>query len=528
MKKYAKLFSVLLALVLAFTCLLAGCGEKEKGDQGEEDVPFPPAAVLPSSISLSGMRTQFAYGEPFDRDGLVVTITMTDGSTRRAATSEYACDFSRYDAYTAGEYVITVKLKEYDLSQSYTVSVAQEVVHRWDEDGALKILTIGNSFSDDAMEYAWKIADSLGVAEVYLGNLYIGGCTLDTHATNALNDAAAYEYRVNANGTWSTTPNYKMGDAIAAQDWDFVSLQQASGSSGQERTFGRLQELADYVKATLPDSAHAKLVWHMTWAYQGNSSHGEFAKYDRDQFTMYQKIVETVESKVLPKRDFAQVIPSGTAVQNARTSYVGDTLTRDGYHLTLDLGRYIAGLTLVHQLTGLPIDNISFAPAGVGYAEKMLAIESAKNAVKTPFAVTPSLYLEPPALDLSAYDELPYTLTQGFYNSTDPNNFSAVITNNGSLTPKFFATERFTKEQIPVGSVLVIEEGWQYRPESWTADVKQTARPNNVTTHILLIDESWWEGYLYRAFNLSRVGLPVITGQEEEARAAFHIYVPKS
>ena len=55
----------------------------------------------------------------------------------------------------------------------------------WMEDGVLKILTIGNSFSDDTMEYVWNIADSLGVEDIYLGNLYLGGCTLDTHAFNA-------------------------------------------------------------------------------------------------------------------------------------------------------------------------------------------------------------------------------------------------------------------------------------------------------------------------------------------------------
>ena len=48
---------------------------------------------------------------------------------------------------------------------------------KWKEDGILKILTVGNSFSDDTMEYVWQIADDLGVENIYLGNLFIGGCT---------------------------------------------------------------------------------------------------------------------------------------------------------------------------------------------------------------------------------------------------------------------------------------------------------------------------------------------------------------
>ena len=47
------------------------------------------------------------------------------------------------------------------------------------EDGILKILTIGNSFSDDTMQYLYKVAKSAGVEKIKLGNLYIGGCSLD-------------------------------------------------------------------------------------------------------------------------------------------------------------------------------------------------------------------------------------------------------------------------------------------------------------------------------------------------------------
>ena len=86
----------------------------------------------------------------------------------------------------------------------------------WEEDGALRILTIGNSFSDDTMQYVYQIAKALGIEKVELGNLYIGGCTLDTHATNARGDLPAYEYRQNKDGEWKTTANDKMGNAIAS------------------------------------------------------------------------------------------------------------------------------------------------------------------------------------------------------------------------------------------------------------------------------------------------------------------------
>ncbi len=36
---------------------------------------------------------------------------------------------------------------------------------------------------------------------------------------------------------------------------------------------------------------------------------------------------------------------AGTAIQNLRTSYMGDTLTRDGYHLEVNTGRYTVSMT---------------------------------------------------------------------------------------------------------------------------------------------------------------------------------------
>ena len=119
-----------------------------------------------------------------------------------------------------------------------------------------------------------------------------------------------------------------MGDAIAERDWDFVTLQQASGSSGLADTYGGLETLIEYVQNKLPETAHAKLAWHMTWAYQQNSTHADFGKYDRDQTTMYRSIVSAVNERIVPCGDFAAIVPNGTAVQNARTSFVGDTLTR--------------------------------------------------------------------------------------------------------------------------------------------------------------------------------------------------------
>ena len=72
---------------------------------------------------------------------------------------------------------------------------------------SVKLLAIANSFSDDCMEHVYGILHSLGVEDIQLGNLYIGGCSLATHCNNLRGDLPAYDYRTNDTGVWKNTPN---------------------------------------------------------------------------------------------------------------------------------------------------------------------------------------------------------------------------------------------------------------------------------------------------------------------------------
>ncbi len=257
----------------------------------------------------------------------------------------------------------------------------------WEKDGALKILTIGNSFSDDAVEYMWNIATSLGIKEVVVANLHISGASLERQLNNATTNSPSYEYRINSSGEWKQENRKKMLDVITGDAWDFISVQQASVDSGVADTFDSLDGLTEIIQQNAVD---AKIVWHMTWAYQSNYDDAQFDVYNRNQNTMYQAIVETVQTKVLANQSIKAVIPSGTAIQNARTSVLGDTLTRDGLHLT-KTGRYIAGLAYVQVLTGLDVSEVEFSP--VDEDAKKICLESVKNAISNPYTLTNSLYI---------------------------------------------------------------------------------------------------------------------------------------
>ncbi|MBQ4107969.1 MAG: DUF4886 domain-containing protein [Clostridia bacterium] len=407
----------------------------------------------------------------------------------------------------------------------------------WQDDGALKILAIGNSFSDDAMEYVYQVAKDAGVENIKLGNMYIGGCSLATHLSNAKNNSGAYTYRTNTNGTWSSVNSVSIKTAVESDDWDFITFQQVSGYSGIADSYDDLYEL---IKIVEPLNPSARLAWHMTWAYKTGSGHADFAKYNRDQMTMYNAIVDAVNSKILTIDNIEVVIPSGTAVQNVRTSFIGDT-TRDGYHLSYGIGRYIAAMTYVKALTGLSIDNSMICPSDVDAGELRAIIECVNNAYKTPFAVTQSAYEERPVEPTPDPDEPSDILdglvrveyldwvAGGYWNSSDASQLNFVIT-GASNSPNFWATRLFTKEQLPVGSVIVVESGWQYRPDGWVdLNTKNNNRPNNVSTYCVVIDEAWWGNYTVRGFNISnRSTSNIMSKTEDEINAIFKIYVPES
>lgn len=225
---------------------------------------------------------------------------------------------------------------------------------------SVKILAIGNSFSVDAMQHLAIILKDAGVESISLGNFFIGGCTLETHYNNIKSGAVAYEFYVNRGDGWThTTENIDTG--ILYDDWDIITFQQASAKSGQPESYTYLEPIIEHVKATATNP-NVKFLWHMTWAYQGNSTHPGFANYNFNQKQMYEKILGALNECILPKDDLVGIIPSGMAIQKLRESYLGDTVTRDGFHLSYGIGRYTAALTWFRRLTGADISDITAIP----------------------------------------------------------------------------------------------------------------------------------------------------------------------
>lgn len=298
----------------------------------------------------------------------------------------------------AGSAVLTFTSEDGEVELTSTVTV-KEVP--WD--GITRVLAIGNSFSEDALEaHLHSIATAAGDSMI-IANLYIGGSSLEQHLENARTNNKAYSYRkINKFGSKTTVNDMSIEEVLNDERWDYISFQQVSQNSGQYPTIeASLPGLVDYVKSKVIYS-EAKYVYHQTWAYAQNSNHSGFPNYGSNQMTMYNAITDA-SSKAATLMDADLLIPAGTAIQNGRTSFWGDNFTRDGYHLNLDVGRYLAACTWYEALFGKSVIGNTFDPGSfmLSDVEREMAQHAAHAAVLKPFEVTDMTDYK--SIDLSSF-----------------------------------------------------------------------------------------------------------------------------
>ena len=225
----------------------------------------------------------------------------------------------------------------------------------------MKVLSIGNSFSQDAHKWLNQISKD-GGEEIYCVNLYIGGCPLKAHWENYLSDEPLYDLEINGekNGT------INISDALKMDKWDVITLQQASPVSGKPQSYiPYLPKLAENVRRSCPD---AKLYIQQTWAYEQDRDSEMFrVRYNGDQKEMYRRLIDAYE--MASALINAPLIPAGEVIQYLRENVpefdytvTGRSLNRDGYHLDLIYGRFAAALTWYGTLTGRDVRQVNFVP----------------------------------------------------------------------------------------------------------------------------------------------------------------------
>ena len=237
----------------------------------------------------------------------------------------------------------------------------------------MKVLSIGNSFSQDAQKWLHKLAEQNSI-ELECVNLYIGGCSLERHWNNILENRSDYDFERNGG---ASEGKVSVIEALRKDTYDAVTLQQFSGHSGRPQSyFPYITHIADIVREEQPN---AELYFHETWAYETDSQHTCFTLYNNDQQEMFRRIEDAAETAT--KLIGAKIIPAGAFIQKIRNAVPefdyrrgGVSLNRDGYHLSFDYGRYAAAVIWFYTLTGKKPDHCCFEDLDCKIIEKILAV----------------------------------------------------------------------------------------------------------------------------------------------------------
>lgn len=225
-----------------------------------------------------------------------------------------------------------------------------------------KVLAIGNSFSQDALFYIHEMGKASGY-DVKVVNLYIGGCSLEAHWRNIEANARAYQYQVNGMITERTV---SIEEVIKEERWDIIVTQQASYDSGWMVTYEPfLGLILDYLR---DNSCGSQIVLHETWAYEVNSSHNAYMRYNRNQQVMYERLHECYTT--MAKKYGVPLIPSGSIIHRVRqlpefdVSKGGVSLCRDGFHMSFSYGRYLLAYIWLRALFKIQV-NSEYVPNSI-------------------------------------------------------------------------------------------------------------------------------------------------------------------
>ena len=227
------------------------------------------------------------------------------------------------------------------------------------KDTVVKVLTVGNSFAENASIYATEIA-AAGGKSLTFGYLKYPSCTIDQHYDNAVNDKAVYKFALteNRSGTVVRT-TVKDGsssfatirEALEYTDWDIVVLQQGSTASYDYAAYAKTPQLMEYIRGYLPE---VRFLIHETWSWATWSLDGNPA----NDF----KNIEKAYHQMAADNGNLTIIPSGRAFEFARRDGIGVN-DADNQHANA-YGQYLAGACYVATIFG---GDITANPFGDGH-----------------------------------------------------------------------------------------------------------------------------------------------------------------
>lgn len=292
---------------------------------------------------------------------------------------------------------------------------------------SLKVLTLGHSLTVDANHMLALVANAEGYTGLTVGTLYHSGCSLTQHVDFLTNDKPEYDLYISNSANPAppvVTPDVTMYYALRQDNWDVIIMQAGVFETGYDATYkaGHIQTIQDYVNQHIFNK-DAVFAWNTPWAYPTDMRLMEMHPHTPNPFingyiafgnnrqAYFDAVLKCVTDNIIPNDTFVALIPTGTAIENAHSSYMGDwDLHRDYAHAS-DYGRLISAYVYYCVLMGIDhLDEMKQTTIPVKYfrsntglqdvelseIEINVALESINNALTTPLAVTQSQYTEAP------------------------------------------------------------------------------------------------------------------------------------
>lgn len=216
----------------------------------------------------------------------------------------------------------------------------------------LKILSIGNSYSQDAHKYLQAMAAAEGKLFKCV-NLYKSGCALKTHSEGWTSGEAIYNYELNGVTDYDTYVS--LAAVLESDDFDVITLQQASWSSVNYSTFQPY--LNDLITVLREKQPNAEIYLQQTWAYgDGSANHTNSPAHTGGTMAAMWEKVEAAYASAAAETGLT-LIPSGQAIQFAQEAlntgnYSETSIQRDNAHVSYTWGRYLLARVWYQALTG--------------------------------------------------------------------------------------------------------------------------------------------------------------------------------
>lgn len=232
------------------------------------------------------------------------------------------------------------------LSSNAYASVFSEKSQR---NKSIKVLTVGNSFADNASKWLEPIAASVPGYNIAVTKANIGGCSLERHVNEI--------YKCEQNS--DAKPYYKkycLEELLTMDDYDYITIQQVSSLSFKPESFQPWADsLIAFIKMHSPES---EIIIHQTWAYATDCTRLNAWHLSRRQ--MQEGIIKSY-NQLADQRDL-EIIPSGAAFYNATTHQDDLYLwNKDGYHANNE-GCYLAGCVWLGKLLNISPKKVKYVP----------------------------------------------------------------------------------------------------------------------------------------------------------------------